>query len=85
MRVRVRCVPQQNSKWSIREKIGRVVPPQDLDGLPAAIEEIYADMGSFIDQIRAVREQTVFNLGSSGQVGAAYIAELAERASPASS
>lgn len=81
----VSAIPNVPIEVSIREKIGRVVSPQDLDGLPAAIEEIYADMGSFIDQIRAVREQTIFNLGTSGQVGAVYIAEVAERASQASS
>ena len=70
------AIPNVPIEVSIREKIGRVVSPQNLDGLPTAIEEIYADMGNFVDQIRAVREQTVFNLGSSGQVGAAYIAEL---------
>ena len=75
-------IPNVPIEVSIREKIGRVVSPKALEDLPAAIEEIYADMGSFIGQIRSVREETVFNLGSSGQVGGASIAELADRAAP---
>ena len=81
----VDAIPNVPMEVSIREKIGRVVSPQDLAGLPAAVEEVYADMDGFIDQIRTLRRQTVFNLGTSGQIGAAYIAELAEHALRASS
>ncbi|WP_101758420.1 CDP-glycerol glycerophosphotransferase family protein [Oceanicoccus sp. KOV_DT_Chl] len=50
---------------SIRDKIGKIIPPNQLDLLPKAIEDIYQDSEKFIEQIRQTRDVSVFNLGNS--------------------
>jgi hypothetical protein len=42
-----------------------VISADALELLPAVIEEIYKDTSQFISQIRAAREENVFNLGCS--------------------
>ena len=49
----------------IREKIGRVILPDQLDTISEAIEGIYNDYNEFINIIRKLREECVYNLGSS--------------------
>jgi YidC/Oxa1 family membrane protein insertase len=72
-------IPQIPIEVSIREKIGRVIAPDELHTLPKAIEDIYHNKDHFITQIRKTREESVFNLGSSEKIAAEYIMELAER------
>jgi YidC/Oxa1 family membrane protein insertase len=62
---------------SIREKIGRVIPPEDLEGIPAAVTELVSAPQSFARQIDELRKTAVFNLGDSVARGAAEIARLA--------
>ncbi len=63
----------------IREQIGRVVSPQELDRVPAIMDELAAKSGTFSERVRTLREQHVFNVGQSGREGAAHIAELARK------
>ncbi|WP_166990251.1 CDP-glycerol glycerophosphotransferase family protein [Pseudomaricurvus alkylphenolicus] len=50
---------------TIRGQIGRIVDPQDLIQVPKEIEAIYRDASQFIEEIRRVRDESVFNLHNS--------------------
>ena len=63
---------------SIREKVGEVLSPESLDLAPAAIERLLSDPGRFREQVRQLREESVYRLGQSVQTGAMEIARLAE-------
>ncbi len=64
---------------SVREQIGRVVAPDQLDRIPELVGELVAGRAAFVDGIRVARDRNVFNVGTSGKVGAAVIAEKADR------
>lgn len=60
---------------NIREKIGRVVSLDSLGELPSIVSELVGEVDTWAGRIRAVREETVFNVGSSGEAGARAILE----------
>lgn len=64
---------------TIREELGEIVSPERLDEAPAAVERLLADPGRFRDNMRRLRETTVFRLGHSVPDGAAELARLADR------
>ena len=61
-----------------REEIGVVVSPERLAELPQHIERLCGDPDAFAAQIREARSRAVYHVGSSGRVGANYIAGLAD-------
>jgi YidC/Oxa1 family membrane protein insertase len=63
---------------SIREKVGEVLSPESLDLAPAAIERLLSEPGRFREQVRQLREESVYCLGQSVQTGAREIARLAD-------
>lgn len=63
---------------AIREQIGRVVPVGDLASTPSAIEELIGDSAGFLEQLRSVRDENIYNVGSSGKVAAHAIVEKVE-------
>jgi YidC/Oxa1 family membrane protein insertase len=63
---------------SIREKVGEVLSPESLDLAPVAIERLLSEPGRFREQVRQLREESVYCLGQSVQTGAREIARLAE-------
>jgi hypothetical protein len=65
-------------EFDIREKIGRIVRPDNLQIIPAVIEDLYKERGNFIKPIRNLREKSIFNIGISDQVAAKKIFEIAE-------
>jgi YidC/Oxa1 family membrane protein insertase len=58
---------------TIREEIGRVVAPSDIDTLPDVVRALLAEAPTWADRIRAARERTVFNVGRAGEVAAERI------------
>lgn len=64
---------------TVRDQIGSVVSPDDLGVVPAAIKAMLDQGTDFVDQIRAVRDRNIFNIGRSGRVAAEVIAAKAER------
>ena len=63
---------------SIRNKIGHVVSPKDLEKIPSLISSIYDDDKNKEDIIK-IRTDTVYNIGNSSAIGAEYIQKLKEK------
>tara|TARA_Y100000741_G_scaffold174062_1_gene131895 strand:- start:29 stop:1165 length:1137 start_codon:yes stop_codon:yes gene_type:complete len=61
---------------SIRNKIGYLINPKNLETVPKIISEI--DNESRTEQIREIRSKTVFNIGKSAKIGAEYIEKILE-------
>lgn len=64
---------------SIREQLGRIVVPDQLERLPAVVRELLKHPGNFTARVRALRARTVFRLGRSIEDGAVELARLADR------
>lgn len=60
----------------IRPEIGTVLPLDQLQKAPACIEELCSNQQKYLDSFRHARGQWVFNVGCSGEKGAAYIAQM---------
>jgi len=72
-------VPCDPIEVTLREEIGEVVSPEHLGDVPKRLEVLWNRRAAMREHIREVRARTVFNLGTSGTVGAAHIARLAEQ------
>ena len=59
---------------SIREKIGYVINPKKLNDIPKILTEV--DDKSRTEEIRQIRSETVFNIGTSTKVGSEYIVKI---------
>nr|AIF00975.1 CDP-glycerol:poly(glycerophosphate) glycerophosphotransferase (yidC, spoIIIJ, OXA1) [uncultured marine thaumarchaeote KM3_13_H10] len=53
---------------SIRDKIGEIISTQSLESIPERIEFLYGHVNEFQNRIKEIRDNTVFNIGKSGQV-----------------
>lgn len=56
-----------------REKIGEVVKIKDLKNLDKIVEKMLKNPKKYAKQISEFRDETVYNIGKSGEVGAEYI------------
>ncbi len=63
----------------VRDKIGSIVSADRLEQVPAAIREMLQEPESFRRQIEQLRDEWVFNLGSSPQAAADAVVELARQ------
>ncbi len=72
-------LPMPPLEVSIREKLGAVVARDDFPGLCRAVERLAAAGDTYRDTLRALRSETIFNLGQSGVVGAKALVQLFER------
>ena len=61
---------------TIRNLIGKVISPNELESLPKIIESTYENIDNFKTKIQEVRNKTVFNLGESGMNGAQEIIKI---------
>jgi len=61
---------------SLREKIGYVVLPNNLETIPQILDEYDKSISTFSDQIKNIRSKTVFNIGTSAKIGGKYISQL---------
>ena len=62
---------------SIRNDIGVVVSPDDLESLPMVILDCIANREMYVSEIEKIRNAYVFNLNASVEVGSAHIHKLA--------
>jgi YidC/Oxa1 family membrane protein insertase len=63
---------------SIRNKIGNVVSPNNLEDIPKLVKNLEKNDHDIEEQIRSIRSKTVYNIGYSATVGAKYIQQLME-------
>ena len=61
---------------AIREKIGKIVSPDNLSEIPDLIKKIDIDSNLINDEIKEIRSKTVFNINKSASVGAEYIKKI---------
>jgi len=66
---------------SIRNKIGHVISPNNLENIPALIKDLDKNDQKIKEQIIEIRSKTVYNIGESAKVGAKYIQQLNEELS----
>ena len=65
---------------SIREKIGHVVKPNDLNKISNILKNIQND--EYIgEEIREIRSKTVYNIGESAKIGGDFIEKICREAS----
>ena len=61
---------------SIRNKIGNIVSPNNLEEILVLIRDLDKSTQNFSRQIKDIREKTVYNIGESAKIGAEYIKQL---------
>jgi YidC/Oxa1 family membrane protein insertase len=61
---------------SIRDKIGEIVSIQNIETIPERIEFLYEHVAEFKSKIEKIHNDTVFNIGKSGQVAADEIIRI---------
>jgi len=61
---------------SIRDKIGEVISPQNIETIPERIEFLYDHVNNFQDKIQKIRNDAIFNIGESGKVMANEIIRI---------
>lgn len=62
----------------IREDLGRVVAPDALDEMPAAIEALLADAADYPEHLAELRDEVIYNVGTSGEAAARVLAGLVD-------
>ena len=60
----------------IRPQIGEVISLSQLPLIPSKINQLLLSQNKFKAKIQKIREETVFNIGNSGEQGAKYLLEL---------
>ena len=70
---KIQCEPLE---ISIRNLIGKVISPNELESIPKIIESTYENIDLFKTKVREVRNQTIFNFGQSGAKGAQEIVKI---------
>ena len=73
---KISCEPLESS---IRNLIGVVISPNELEGIPKIIESTYENTDLFKTKVQEVRNKTVFNFGQSGINGAQEIVKILSR------
>ena len=74
-------LPCEPLEVTLRSQIGTVVSPDALAHIGAHIDEaLRSDSGAFKERVQQLRNRWVYNIGSSGPVGAEYIAQVADGA-----
>ena len=75
---RITCTPME---VQARSEIGDIVSPDHLQEVPDRMESLLEDTGVRKGRIIEARSRWVYNLGSSGKVGAEYISRKADNLS----
>ena len=69
-------IPNIPIEVSIRDKIGEIISPSNIDSVPRRIEELCKKSKIIKEQIKKFRDDTIFNIGKSDKVGAEEIIKL---------
>ena len=60
----------------IRSEIGEIISLSQLSLIPSKINQFLLSQNKFKEKIQKIREETVFNIGNSGEQGAKHLLEL---------
>jgi len=60
----------------IRSEIGEIVSLSQLSLIPSKINQFLLSQNKFKEKIQKLREETIFNIGNSGEQGAKHLLEL---------
>ncbi len=60
----------------LRNEIGIIVSPQDVDSIPNRISELLENRSSWVDKLAGLRSKYIFNFGHCSEVGVSYIRSL---------
>jgi YidC/Oxa1 family membrane protein insertase len=63
---------------SIRNEVGLVLNPKELEKAPEMIDTLLSNPDQFRERIARLREKIIFNFGKSVEIGAQSIAEIAQ-------
>jgi len=69
-------IPFESLEISIRNQIGKIISPNELQSVPKIIESTYENIDHFKTKVQEVRNKTVFNFGQSGIKGAQEIVKI---------
>jgi hypothetical protein len=69
-------IPHIPIEVSIRDKIGIIVSPSDVKSIPRKIEELNIKSEFMKEQIKKIRDNTIFNIGKSNYIGAEQIFKI---------
>ena len=72
-------IPYEPLESSIRNLIGSVISPNDLDNIPKIIESTYENVDLFKTKVKEIRNETVFNFGQSGIKCAQEIVKILDK------
>jgi len=61
----------------VRDKIGAIIAPDQLEEMPRKILELLAEPEAFQANVGKLRDEWVFNLGHSAEAAAKALAQLA--------
>ena len=68
--------PEIPIEISIRDKIGKIISPSNIDQIPTEIENLKEKLSEIKEVIRTIRNEKIFNVGNSEKSAAKYIIEL---------
>ena len=69
-------IPQIPIEISIREKIGKIILPSEIRSIPNEIEKIKQQLPEIKKEIKNIRENKIFNVGSSEKIAVKQIIKL---------
>tara|TARA_B100000809_G_scaffold144719_1_gene142306 strand:- start:1986 stop:3155 length:1170 start_codon:yes stop_codon:yes gene_type:complete len=72
-------IPYDPLESSIRNLIGSVISPNDLDNIPKIIESTYENVDLFKTKVKEIRNETVFNFGQFGIKCAQEIVKILDK------
>tara|TARA_B110000014_G_C20114706_1_gene588331 strand:- start:277 stop:1443 length:1167 start_codon:yes stop_codon:yes gene_type:complete len=69
-------IPHIPLEVSIREDIGNIVSPSEIESLPEIINELLEKSDTFTHKIKNIRDEKIFNVGKSAKNGAEEIINI---------
>jgi YidC/Oxa1 family membrane protein insertase len=69
-------IPQIPIEESIREKIGKIIPPLEIKSIMTEIKILKQKSSEIKKNIKNIRQEEIFNIGSSDKKSAEYIIKL---------
>ena len=69
-------IPEIPIEISIRDKIGKIILPSNIDQIPTEIENLKEKSSEIKEVIRTIRNEKIFNIGNSEKSAAKSVIDL---------